>query len=143
MNREPTILVADDDPRLVRVLQINLERDGFIVMTAEDGKQVLAQVQRCRPDLIILDVMMPNLDGPETSQQLRSNPQTQDIPILFLTAILRKPEAQRRNRQGGLTRYVAKPYEIDEILSEVRSLLSLEAPTVSLNPNLNARTPHA
>jgi CheY-like chemotaxis protein len=143
MNSKPTILVADDDPRLVRVLRTNLERDGFTVMTAEDGKQVLNQVQRYRPDLIILDVMMPNLDGPETSQQLRSDPQTQDIPILFLTAILRKPEAQRRNRQGGLTRYVAKPYEIDDILTEVRSLLSLEAPTVSLKDIQNARTPHA
>lgn len=142
MNSKPTILVADDDPRLVRILRVNLERDGFTVITAEDGRQALEQARKCRPDLVILDVMMPNLDGPEASQQLQSDPQTQDIPILFLTAILRKSEAQQRNRQGGRIRFLAKPYEIEDILTQVRSLLSLKMPIASLKETPNARTSH-
>src|SRR5947207_10287406 len=80
------ILAVDDERHIVRLVQVNLERDGYTVVTAYDGKEALEKVQSERPDLIVLDVMMPYMDGFEVLQNLKKNPETRDIPVIMLTA---------------------------------------------------------
>jgi len=80
------ILAVDDEKHIVRLVQVNLERQGYEVITAYDGKEALQKVEEERPDLVVLDVMMPYMDGFEVLQNLRRNPSTRDIPVIMLTA---------------------------------------------------------
>src|SRR5438128_1853675 len=81
-----TILVVDDDPKVVRVVEINLAQEGYQIRTAADGEEALAAVARERPDLVLLDVMMPRMDGFEALKRLKADPATAEIPIIMLTA---------------------------------------------------------
>ena len=80
------ILVCDDEKNIRRLVQVNLERAGYKVVTASDGKEALQQVVKERPELIVLDIMMPYMDGFEVLQNLRRNASTREIPVIMLTA---------------------------------------------------------
>src|SRR3569833_1865849 len=80
------VLVVDDERHIVRLAQVCLERDGYEVITAADGKEALEKVASTHPDLVILDVMMPYMDGFEVLQNLRKNPETRELPVIMLTA---------------------------------------------------------
>src|SRR3990172_11803439 len=86
MARQRKILVVDDERHIVRLIQVNLERAGYQVVTAFDGRDALKKVEAEKPDLVVLDVMMPHLDGFEVLKRLQANPATREIPVVMLTA---------------------------------------------------------
>lgn len=118
------ILIIDDDPGLLTLLSLGLERDGFTVVTAEDGEEGLRQAYENHPDIIILDIMMPDMDGWETCQRLRY---ICDIPIIMLTAKSEK-ESLLRGFSQGADDYVTKPCSLDELTARIRAVLHRTAP---------------
>ncbi|MBP7693463.1 MAG: response regulator transcription factor [Anaerolineales bacterium] len=113
------ILVVDDEPRMIRFIRMNLEHDGFDVVEAADGLAALKQVRDTLPDLVLLDVSMPELDGFETLRLLREMSQ---IPVIILTA--RAEEDDRvRGLELGADDYVTKPFSPRELVSRVRAVL--------------------
>ncbi|MBL8094656.1 MAG: response regulator transcription factor, partial [Anaerolineales bacterium] len=113
------ILVVDDEPRMIRFIRMNLEHDGFDVVEAADGVQALSQARDTLPDLILLDVAMPELDGFETLRLLREISST---PVIMLTA--RSEEDDRvRGLELGADDYVTKPFSPRELVSRVRAVL--------------------
>ena len=117
-----TILVVDDDPSFQNLLQLNLEQSGFDVLLASEGIQAQALALQIQPDLIILDVMLPHVDGITLCQRLRRNNRTSHLPILMLTA-LGKPEDIVAGFKAGADDYLKKPFELEELLARVRALL--------------------
>lgn len=113
------ILVVDDEERIVRFIRLNLEQDGFQVEEAFNGKQALNKLRQTLPDLILLDVMLPDLDGFEVLTMIREN---HDVPIIMLTA---KTEEDDRVRglELGADDYVTKPFSPRELVSRVRAVL--------------------
>jgi CheY-like chemotaxis protein len=116
------ILIVDDELDISTILTLTLRRAGYQMATARDGVEALEKVAAQLPDLILLDVMMPRMDGLETLRRLRERPETASVPVIMLTA-----RAQVADRMAGFERgaddYVAKPFEPGEVLARVRSLL--------------------
>ncbi len=124
-----TILVIDDEPEMVKLVDYNLTKAGYLVLTARDGESGLATARKHAPDLVVLDVMMPGLDGWEVCKRLRLEPETARVPLLMLTA-----KAEETDRVLGLELgaddYVTKPFGVQELLARVKALLRrAEAPT--------------
>ena len=119
------ILVVDDEPRMIRFIRMNLELEGYTVFEAGDGLRALQQVRDALPDLVILDVMMPELDGFETLRDLR---EISSVPVIMLTA--RGEEDDRvRGLELGADDYVTKPFSPRELVSRVKAVLRrTEAP---------------
>ncbi len=118
------ILVVDDDPEILSFLKRGLAYDGYEVDTASDGTEALAKARDIEPDLVVLDVMMPGLDGMEVSKRLR---QASDTPILMLTA--KGTVADRvAGLDSGADDYLIKPFAFDELLARVRALLRRSQP---------------
>jgi DNA-binding response OmpR family regulator len=116
-----TVLVVDDDPVIVNLLQVNFEIEGYDVLTATGGEAGLAQAHAGHPDVIVLDVMMPGIDGLEVARRLRAEADTRAVPIILLSA-----KAQASDIQAGLAvadEYVTKPFEPLELLERVKSVL--------------------
>jgi two-component system, OmpR family, response regulator RpaA len=116
------ILVIDDDQAIAELIKVNLDLLGHQVTTANDGIKGLALAQQNRPDLIVLDVMMPDLDGFTVCQRLRQNKETNNIPILMLTA-LGMTKDKVKGFDSGADDYLTKPFEIPELQVRVRALL--------------------
>lgn len=121
-----TILVADDDPFNLRLLAELCQSAGYRVITAEDGGQVLELVARERPDLLILDVMMPVHDGFEVMQLLRGDPELAGIPVVLVTAA-GDVETRSRGIDLGAEDYITKPYRVFEIQQRIRNALRVRA----------------
>jgi DNA-binding response OmpR family regulator len=118
-NAPQRILVVDDEPTIREMLGYNLRRDGFIVETADDGREALAAARRNPPDLVVLDIMLPGLDGFQVCRALR---QESHVPILVLSA--RGEEFDRvHGLELGADDYLTKPFAMRELLARVRSLL--------------------
>ena len=113
------ILVVDDEERMVRFIRLNLEHDGFVVIEAFNGKQALQRLRDSVPDIILLDVMMPDLDGFEVLQMLR---EINNVPVIMLTA---KGEENDRVRglELGADDYITKPFSPRELVSRVKAVL--------------------
>ena len=120
-----TILVVDDTPAIVQLLRTILESDGFDVAIAVDGEAAIAQVQASQPNLVLLDVMMPEIDGFEVCRQLQANPTTQTIPVLFMTA-LDDTVTKVKGLELGAVDYITKPFEAEEVLARVKVHLRLQ-----------------
>ena len=116
------ILVVDDDPLLQEVLKTKLERSGYIVAVAEDGEVALDYISQKLPDLVLLDIKMPGMDGYEVCKRLRADEKTKALPILMLTAYGGLNHVIK-GMESGADDYISKPYEIEEVLVRVRSLL--------------------
>ena len=116
------ILVIDDDQAIVELIKVNLDLLGHQVSTANDGMKGLALAQQNRPDLIVLDIMMPDLDGFTVCQRLRQNAATAGIPVLMLTA-LGMTKDKVKGFDSGADDYLTKPFEIPELQVRVRALL--------------------
>ncbi len=116
------VLVIDDAENIIEFIRLGLRYEGFQVESAPDGEQGVTAAQRLNPDLIILDVMMPGIDGLEACRRIRSNPTTRDIPILMLTA---KDEVSDRilGLQTGADDYLTKPFDFYELLERIRAIL--------------------
>ena len=115
------ILAVDDEKHIVRLVQVNLERAGYEVVIANDGKEALEKVQAENPDLVVLDVMMPYMDGFEVLQNLRRNPATRDIPVIMLTAKAQDADVFR-GWQSGVDCYLTKPFNPLELVSFVNRI---------------------
>jgi len=114
-----TILVVDDEPQIVRLVRAYLEEAGFRVVTAYDGEEALAAVRRERPDLVVLDILMPKVDGLEFTRRVRRD---RDVPIIMLTA--RAEETDRIvGLELGADDYVTKPFSPRELVARVRAVL--------------------
>ena len=112
--RQPLVLVVYDNEDNLLLLAFVLEQLGCPIITAADGKTALDLAQRCQPTLILLDVMLPDLDGIEVCSRLRENPLTIDIPVIAVTAMARRED--RDNILGaGFNECVTKPYAVDEL----------------------------
>ncbi|MDR0352217.1 MAG: hybrid sensor histidine kinase/response regulator [Opitutaceae bacterium] len=116
------ILVVDDQPVNVQLLQRKLEREGMAVLTAESGQDALDLVRRDPPDLILLDIMMPDMDGFDVCQHLQADPLTRAIPVIFVTARGTK-ESKLEGLATGAVDYITKPVDLDEMLARVQTQL--------------------
>lgn len=117
-----TVLVIDDEENIIEFIKLGLKYEGFAVASAVDGLQGLDTAQRLNPDLIILDLMLPGIDGLEVCRRLRANPTTQDIPILMLTA---KDDVRDRitGLNTGADDYLTKPFSFEELVARMRAIL--------------------
>lgn len=124
MSRAATVLLVDDTPANIGVLLETLGAAGLEVLVAESGSSALAQLEHARPDLILLDVMMPGMDGFETCGRLKAHPRWRSIPVIFMTA-LDEPEQKVRAFREGAVDYIVKPFFEQEVLARVQTHLEL------------------
>jgi DNA-binding response OmpR family regulator len=122
MNRPTLVLIVDDEPDLLWALQHSLSDEGYEVLTAGDGQVALQVAHRHRPDLVVLDVAMPGMDGIEVCRRLRRDPALAAIPILFLTVRSQVDDRVTALDEGG-DDYMVKPFDLRELKSRVRALL--------------------
>lgn len=126
----PKILVVDDEPDVLEVIGFNLKAAGFLVITADDGATAIKRARQELPDLIVLDVMLPNVDGLEACRSLRREAATANIPIILLTA--RAAEVDRvLGLELGADDYVTKPFSPRELVLRIRKLLQRRTPAVA------------
>ena len=119
------ILIADDEPNIIISLEFLLRREGYEVVVAQDGVEALAQVRAERPDLLILDVMMPHRNGFEVCQDLRQDPEFKDLRIMMLTAKGRDTEVSKGLALGADV-YMTKPFSTKELIAKVKTLMDSE-----------------
>lgn len=126
MDKKSKILIVDDSVDIIELLKKRLRAEGYDTAEAFDGEECIAQVDLCNPDLIVLDIMMPKLDGFKVCQRLKADENTRYIPILMLTA-----KSEVKNKVKGLDigadDYLAKPFDYKELSARVRSLLNIKA----------------
>ena len=128
-----TILIADNEPDILRFVEVNLRLEGFDVVVAHDGAEALERARQLRPQLILLDVMMPSIDGYEVCRRLRADPRTSQVPVIFLTA-----KSLVADKVTGLTAgaddYVLKPFDPIELIARVRTTLQRAAELRATSP---------
>jgi two-component system, OmpR family, KDP operon response regulator KdpE len=119
MSSQPLVLVADDEPRITKLVSMALTDEGFRVVTASGGVEALAKAEEVRPDIVLLDIVMPDLDGIEVMRQIRER---RSVPVILLTA---KGSASDKAKglDLGADDYVAKPFHLDELAARVRAVL--------------------
>lgn len=142
------VLIVDDTPDNLAMLSDALNDAGYMVLVALDGLSALNRIERRRPDLILLDAMMPGLDGFETCRRIKEHPANADIPVLFMTALTESRHVVQGFEVGG-SDYVTKPIQTDEVLARVaahlrtsRILLSARASSQPTAPSLDDEPAH-
>ncbi len=126
-NLQPNVLIVEDEPPLVELLSYNLEKAGFQPHIARDGDEAILAVEERKPDLVLLDWMLPYVSGIEICRRIRRNPETRDLPIIILTA--RGEEDDRiRGLDAGADDYVVKPFSPSELVARVRAVLRRTRP---------------
>ena len=118
-----TIIVADDDLDLCELLDMKLRQSDFEVFTAMDGLQALEMIRSVRPDLVILDIIMPSMTGMEVLSQMRSEPAIADIPVILMTAE-RKEKDFSSGFALGIVDYIVKPFNLKDLVVQVKSVIS-------------------
>ena len=121
---EYTILIVDDSPQNLRVIESYLRKQGFNTLIASRGELALKRIQYAHPDLILLDVMLPGIDGFETCRRLKANETTKDIPVIFITALTETAHKIEGFNVGGVD-YITKPFQVEEVLARVQTHLNL------------------
>ena len=116
------ILVVDDEPNIVQTLQDRLEMNEYIVSTAGNGREGLKKAQQEKPDVILLDVIMPVMDGHEMLEVLRKQPDCSDISVIMLTARSQTQDIARANA-CGIDDYIVKPFDLSELLEKIETVL--------------------
>ncbi|MGH9066085.1 MAG: response regulator transcription factor [Acidimicrobiales bacterium] len=120
---EATVLVVDDDPVIQKLLQVNFEMEGYTVLIAGDGLSGLDQARRARPDVVVLDVMMPGMNGLQVVAALKADPETAAMPVMLLSAKAQEPD-RRAGTDSGADDYVTKPFDPLELLERVGGLVA-------------------
>ena len=118
------ILVADDEKELVEMIQLRLEANGYEVYTAFDGKEALNKAKEKKPDLIILDILMPEKEGTVVAAELKNYAPTANIPIIFLTCLAEGISKLKEAYKSGGNIFIAKPFDTEQLLSTIKGLLS-------------------
>lgn len=122
MDMKPLILIVEDEAALATMLRYNLEKEGYRVCEAGDGEEALTLVSERKPDLVVLDWMLPSLSGIEVCRQLRRKPATRELPIIMLTA--RGEEGDKiRGLNTGADDYMTKPFSLPELMARIRAML--------------------
>ena len=121
-----TILVADDEPALLRLMEFVLAKQGHNLITATNGEEALAEARRQRPDLIVLDIMMPRMDGYQVAEAIRADADLKGTPIIMLSAKA-QDEDIARGLEAGVDQYVTKPFSPDELTALVTNYLERDA----------------
>lgn len=117
------ILVVDDEPPIVRLMEFILARQGHEMLVAVNGQEALDKVRAHQPDLVLLDIMMPRIDGYEVARTLRADPATADLPIIMLSAKAQEEDIQK-GMDVGVNEYITKPFSPDRLVSVVGDYLS-------------------
>ena len=125
------ILVVDDEPDVVRILSKSLMADGFEVITANDGLECIAKVENEPPDLILLDNIMPNMDGQAVLEKLKASKETEEIPIIMVTALADEKDITSAQK-GGAIEYVVKPFNYNVLLKQIKQSLKSKCKSVKL-----------
>jgi PleD family two-component response regulator len=128
-----TLLIVDDDPNIFKLLKVNLDNAGYRVLKAADGEEAVAIALKETPDLIILDIMMPKIDGYEVCRKLRENESTYLIPIIVLSA-KDKPADKIKGLKLGADDYLTKPFDVEELIARIDSRLQRTEQFLSANP---------
>ena len=123
MEDSPKILLVDDEPSLVKVVSRRLESEGYEVSVAMDGQEALDKVMEQRPDLIVLDVMLPKISGYEVCRKLKWDLRYQKIPVLMFTAKVQEID-ERIGFEAGADAYLRKPFRAPELLEKIKELLA-------------------
>ena len=119
MSTQPLVLIADDEPRITKLVAIALSEEGFRVVTANSGEQALQKAEEVRPDIVLLDIVMPDLDGIEVMRQLRER---RPVPVILLTAKGSTAD-KAKGLDLGADDYIAKPFHPDELAARVRAVI--------------------
>ncbi len=127
MHTKKRVLAVDDERHIVRLVQVNLERAGYDVITAYDGVEALEKVAEEPPDMIVLDVMMPRMDGFAVLAELKKNPKTADIPVIMLTAKAQDADVFK-GWQSGVASYLTKPFNPMQLLTWINETFQAEMP---------------
>ena len=123
------ILIADDEPTIVRLMEFILARQGHEMIVAVNGEEALQKIRTEQPDLVLLDIMMPRIDGYEVAQQLRADPATAALPIIMLSAKAQEEDI-RRGVEVGVDEYVTKPFSPEHLVHVVSEYLKrIQKPT--------------
>jgi DNA-binding response OmpR family regulator len=122
MSKPPSVLIVDDEPNIVLSLQFLMKKTGFEVRTAKDGEEAMAEISRAAPDLVLLDVMMPKIDGFTICQRIRANPEWTDVRIIMLTARGRDVEREKGLALGA-DDYITKPFSTKDAIARVEAVL--------------------
>jgi DNA-binding response OmpR family regulator len=128
MTKPTNILIVDDEPNIILSLQFLMAKAGYAVRTAKDGEQALAEIARERPDLVLLDVMMPKIDGFTVCQRIRSTPEWSDVRVIMLTARGRDVEREKGLALGA-DDYITKPFSTKDAIERVAAVLAKVPPT--------------
>ena len=119
---EKKIFIADDEVGFVTSVKSRLEFEGFGVATAADGEEALHQIREQKPDLVLLDLMMPSMNGYQLCCELKCNPETEDIPVVMVTA--RSLQSDKFwGKETGADDYITKPFDMEELLEKIRDIL--------------------
>ncbi|MFQ6079694.1 MAG: response regulator transcription factor [Thermodesulfobacteriota bacterium] len=113
------ILIVEDETNLAKVIQFNLERAGYRTEGASDGAEAMEKIDLSPPDLVLLDLLIPSIDGWEVARRIRGNPETKDIKILMLSIVSNGKKASEVGADG----YIVKPFSMEKLLNTVNSLL--------------------
>lgn len=119
------VLICDDDPTILRLLQVNLEIEGYDVVTATNGEEACDAAVAERPDLILLDIMMPRMNGYQACEKLKADDELSAIPIVFLSAKAQQSDIEL-GRSYGVEDYLTKPFNPDELIEIVERLVPSE-----------------
>jgi DNA-binding response OmpR family regulator len=117
------ILVVDDEKDMLSMLERRLKAEGYSVITAANGTNAIALAESQHPDIIILDVLMPRMDGVEVAAKLKEHPLTRSIPVIFLTALLTKTEEHQKNHTISSKITFAKPLDTEKLLARIKEIL--------------------
>lgn len=131
IQQPPLILIVDDEPVNRLILESNLNKNGFATTSAASGEECLAAAQKHLPDLILLDILMPGMDGFITCERLKNIPTTQDIPVIFLSSLSDTEKKTKGFERGGVD-FVSKPFDTKELLARVRIHLTLRSQEIQL-----------
>jgi DNA-binding response OmpR family regulator len=125
-----TILVVDDDTAILDMISQILQEENYHVITANNGRAAITRAQQEEPRLILLDLMMPEMNGWQVINELRASPKTRSIPVLLLSA---RREMAVTAQELGVTSYLEKPFDLDDLLSRVEQILARSVPTTMVS----------
>ena len=123
MSKTQSVLIVDDEPNILLSLQFLIKKAGYAVRTAKDGEEALAEISRAAPDLVLLDVMMPKIDGFSLCERIRANPEWQDVRVIMLTARGRDLEREKGLALGA-DDYITKPFSTKDAIARVEVVLA-------------------
>ncbi|MBC2704156.1 response regulator [Desulfobacula sp.] len=133
MSKE-TILIVDDEPDIIELIKYNLKNEGYLILTAQTGEQAVTIVKISHPDLMVLDLMLPGIDGLEVTKYLKSNEQTKDIPIVMLTAKGEESDIVT-GLELGADDYISKPFSPKVLVARIRAILRRRKKNFSNTPD--------